>query len=194
MLDLVKNETERIQSRFLEPACGDGNFLIKILKRKLKLVEKKYKRNQFEYEKNSFLAISSLYGIDLLEDNIKEAKKRLYNIFFKEYQSIYKKRINQDFLKSVQYVLERNILQGDALSLKNKKEEPILFSQWSFLSHNSSKINREDFIFEEIIPKEKANNLFETRQYGDDGKEVFIPRAKKKYTPVNFLTLYQVYE
>ena len=83
MLNLVKHETERIDSRFLESACGDGNFLIKILEKKLEIVENKYKKNQFDYERNSLIAVSSIYGIELLDDNVEEAQKRLYNLFLK---------------------------------------------------------------------------------------------------------------
>lgn len=81
MLDLVKQETERIESRFLEPACGIGNFLTEILERKLSIVENRYKRNQLEFERYSVLAVSSVYGIDILEDNVIECRNRLFNIF-----------------------------------------------------------------------------------------------------------------
>jgi type I restriction-modification system DNA methylase subunit len=84
MLDLVKQETERIDSRFLEPACGTGNFLIEILKRKLKIVKNKYKKSQFDYEHYAIIAVSSIYGIDILQDNAEECRQRLFNIFNKE--------------------------------------------------------------------------------------------------------------
>src|SRR3990167_1072830 len=90
MLDLVKNETERLDSRFLEPACGTGNFLVAVLNRKLSVLKQKYSRSQTEYEKYGIIVISSLYGIDLLEDNVEECKERLVEIFKKEYSSIFK--------------------------------------------------------------------------------------------------------
>ena len=80
MLDLVKQETERIESRFLEPACGTGNFLSEILERKLHIVELRYGKNQLDYERYAVLAISSIYGIDILEDNVLECRKRLFDI------------------------------------------------------------------------------------------------------------------
>ena len=89
MLDLVIQETERIDSRFLEPACGTGNFLVEILERKLKIVKNRYKKNQLEYERYAVVAVSSVYGIDLLEDNIEEAKNRLFNIFNEKYTDLY---------------------------------------------------------------------------------------------------------
>ena len=81
MLDLVKDETHRIDSRFLEPACGTGNFLIEVLRRKLEVVENRYKKSKIEFERYSILALSSIYGIDILEDNLKECKTRLYELF-----------------------------------------------------------------------------------------------------------------
>jgi SAM-dependent methyltransferase len=85
MLDLVKQETERIESRFLEPACGTGNFLAEILDRKLQVVQMRYGKVQLEYERNAVLAISSIYGVDILEDNIQECRDRLFNIFNQKY-------------------------------------------------------------------------------------------------------------
>ncbi len=85
MLDLVKQETERIDSRFLEPACGTGNFLVEILRRKLEVVKNRYKKNQLEYERYAVIAVSSIYGVDLLQDNVEEAQKRLFDIFNEQY-------------------------------------------------------------------------------------------------------------
>ena len=94
MLDLVKDETHRIDSRFLEPACGTGNFLIEVLRRKLEVVESRYKKSKIEFERYSILALSSIYGIDILEDNLKECKTRLYELFLNCYKSIFKKDID----------------------------------------------------------------------------------------------------
>ena len=88
MLDLVKQETERIESRFLEPACGTGNFLKEILMRKLDIVEARYSKSQHEYERYSVLAVTSIYGIDILQDNVIECRKRLFNIFNQRYDDL----------------------------------------------------------------------------------------------------------
>src|ERR1017187_4607596 len=90
MLDLVKQETERIDSRFLEPACGKGNFLVEILERKLSVVELRYGKNQLDYERYAVLAASSVYGIDILEDNIVECRKRLFGILDLAYTRLFK--------------------------------------------------------------------------------------------------------
>ena len=118
MLDLVKNETERIESRFLEPACGDGNFLAPILERKLEVVKKKYKSSKVEFERNALLAVSSIYGVELLHDNVSACIERLCKIVDDVYSKLYKDKCNADFRKSVRFVLNRNILQGNALDLK----------------------------------------------------------------------------
>lgn len=80
MLDLVKPETERIDSRFLEPACGNGNFLAEVLRRKLAVVKERYAKSQIEFERYAVLAISSIYGVDILEDNAVECRNRLFKI------------------------------------------------------------------------------------------------------------------
>ena len=89
MCDLVKQETERIDSRFLEPACGDGNFLAEILARKLAIVKKKYKRSAYDWERNSLLALGSMYGVDILLDNAKACRERLYEIWEQEYRAVF---------------------------------------------------------------------------------------------------------
>ena len=105
MLDLVKTETERIDSRFLEPACGDGNFLAEILSRKLAVVKMKYRKSRVDYEKNAILALSSIYGVDILQDNAEGCRKRLFDIWNKDYKSVCKKEVNEDTQKSAQFIL-----------------------------------------------------------------------------------------
>jgi len=118
MLDLVKQETERIESRFLEPACGTGNFLTEILKRKLRVVELRYSKSQLDYERYGVLAVSSVYGIDILEDNVEECHKRLFDIFDQKYSNLFKKAAKEECRDAVKYILERNIICGNALTLK----------------------------------------------------------------------------
>ncbi len=133
MLDLVKHETERIESRFLEPACGTGNFLAEVLERKLNIVEQRYKKSQLEFERNAVLAVSSIYGIDILQDNVQECRKRLFAIFDLKYSQLYDKTAKSECRNSVIYILERNITWGDALTLQTVDENPhpIIFSEWS---------------------------------------------------------------
>lgn len=188
MLDLVHQETQRIESRFLEPACGDGNFLASILVRKISVVDKIYKKNQFDYEKNALLAVSSIYGIDLLVDNVSDAQQRLYDIVSTHYIRLYKKKINNNFLKSCEYILSKNIIQWNALSLRDDTDRPLIFSERSFV--DSVKIKKRDFIFEELIgTTEQQTWLFDVGLVSDRGDDVFIPVSIKNYLPVHFLYL-----
>lgn len=180
MLDLVYNETQNIESRFLEPACGDGNFLIKILERKLSVVERKYKKSQSDFEKWSFIAISSLYGIDLLEDNIIDCRNRLYNNFKDAYERLYKKKIKYDVLHAIKYVLDHNILIGDALTMKVDDDNYIVFPEWSFVKGNN--IRRRDYIYKELIREENSKEIISV-----ENQAAFIPEPIKEYPLINYL-------
>lgn len=181
MLGLVQNETERIESRFLEPACGDGNFLAPILERKLAVVGTRYKKSQLEYERNALIAIGSIYGVEYLKDNVKECRRRLYGIFFNHYKSLYGKKVKEPICKSAKAIIARNILWGDALSLKTPDEnaEPLVFSEWS-RPFDDSRIKRHDYYFHELTPLEKRD-LFTEELISDQGAEGFIPRPIKSY-------------
>ena len=113
MLDLVKQETERIESRFLEPACGDGNFLIEILRRKLAVCEERVKKKQFtqlQYEKHAVWAVSSIYGIELLADNAAACRERLLNYFTEQYQGLFKSKCKDNCIEAARYILSKNII------------------------------------------------------------------------------------
>lgn len=188
MLDLVKQETERIESRFLEPACGTGNFLAEILGRKLNFVEARYGRSQLDYERNAVLAVSSIYGIDILLDNILECRNRLWHIFSQRYHKRFKKTAKDDCLRAVRYILERNIISGDALTLKTVGDNPrpIVFSEWS--PFNGSMIKRRDFTFHSLLEFGSQGTWFSS----DLGADVFIPSPEKDYPLVHFLRVSDV--
>ena len=190
MCDLVKDETERIDSRFLEPACGDGNFLAEILARKLDVVKKKYRRSAYDWERNSLLALGSMYGVDILADNCEACRARLFEIWNKEYKSVCKKECNDDTRAAAKFILSRNIICGNALSyhcVDEKGEdtnEPIVFSEWTF-PRNDAFIYRKDYIFEHLItgaPKDKPEgqiDIFADEQPDDEGQ--FIEEYKCHY-------------
>lgn len=186
MLDLVKNETERIESRFLEPACGNGNFLAEILSRKLQVVEQRYKANQLEYERYAVTAVSSIYGIDLLEDNVEECRHRLKDIFLRDYQRLYGVDCKEACITSVMFILNRNILWGDALTLKTADctDTPIIFSEWSPV--NGSFLKRRDFSFATLLAYQPIDgpNLF-----SDLGESAFIAKPVKDFPLMHFLKL-----
>jgi hypothetical protein len=186
MLDLVKQETENIDSRFLEPACGTGNFLVEILRRKLAIVEKRYSKSQIEYERYSIAALFSIYGIELLPENAATCRERLFGIFTHHYASLFKKG-KSNYLITAEFILSKNILCGDALSLKTPdKKHPIVFSEWAFVK--GSLVKRRDFVFKELIPDEKSD-LFASQIIEETGKHDFNPVPIKDYPLTHYLEL-----
>ncbi|MBI4927223.1 MAG: restriction endonuclease subunit M [Anaerolineae bacterium] len=165
MLDLVKQETERIDSRFLEPACGDGNFLAEILRRKLAVVKRKYGKSPSDYEKYAVLAATSIYGVDILQDNVDACRARMFAIWDKEYTAVCKKEVNEDCREAVRFILSRNIVCGNALSLKKVDasgkdiNEPIVFSEWAFVT--GFNLQRSDYTFDKLLAgDEKGRDIF----------------------------------
>jgi len=192
MLDLVKQETERIDSRFLEPACGTGNFLIEILSRKLSIVERRYKKNQIDFERYAVIAVSSIYGIDILEDNVIECRERLFDIFDEQYTKLYKTNCKKECRNTIKYILKLNIIWGDALTLKTKDDnlKSIIFSEWSIVYNN--KIKRRDFTMQLLINSYQSAqmDLFpEPDLFADFDEEEFIPKPTQDYPLQHFLKL-----
>jgi len=144
MLDLVKEETERIDSRFLEPACGSGNFLVQILRRKLAAVELKYGRSEFEKQHYALLALMCIYGIELLPDNIGECRSNLLEIFT-NYLCVDE---SNELYHAAFWVLSQNIIHGDALALRTYDDQPITFAEWGYLG--KGKFQRRDFRFDKL--------------------------------------------
>jgi len=139
MLDLVKDETERIDSRFLEPACGSGNFLVQVLKRKLSAVELKYGKADFEKRQYALLAIMCIYGIELLADNIAECRDNMLEILA-EYLVLAE---SDDLYRAAIHVLSLNLVHGDALTMRSTDGRPITFSEWGYLG--KGRFQRRDF-------------------------------------------------
>lgn len=187
MLDLVKQETERIESRFLEPACGNGNFLAEILNRKLAVVKKQYSKNHLEYEKYSVLAVSSIYGVDILEDNAQECRDRLFEIWDSAYSSVCKNETNDKCREAVKYILKHNILNGDALTMLRSNGEPIIFAQWDLIKGNM--IKRRDYRLDELM-KTQEDQMDLTMYMGgweyDEDTQAWVPSAIKEYPLMNY--------
>jgi hypothetical protein len=144
MLDLVKGETERIDSRFLESACGDGNFLTQILRRKLAAVELKYANSEFERQHYALLALMCIYGIELLPDNIAECRVNLLEIFA-EYLNL---APADDLYRAAFLVLSQNLVHGDALTMRTQNALPITFAEWGYLG--KGRFQRRDFRYDNL--------------------------------------------
>lgn len=183
MLDMVKQETERIDSRFLEPACGDGNFLAEVLRRKLSVVEQRYAKSQQEFERYLVIAVSSIYGVDILEDNAVECRARLYKLVDEKYTSLFKDKCKDECRRSVNFLLNRNILWGDALDFTNPvTKEPIVFSEWSAV--NGTMLKRRDYIFRFLVEKTHQFSLF-----NDEGQPAAIDEPVRDFPLIHFLKL-----
>lgn len=183
MLDLVKDQCERIEATFLEPACGSGNFLIEILRRKLVVIQKKYSKSQMEYDANLIKAVCSIYGVELLKDNAEECRARLFN----EIQDTYPKKLKNEntfhqLMMSVKYVLQKNIICGNALSYTTVDDEPIVFTEWKFV--NDTDVKQRCFDYQIVLEKGKQLSLF-----GDDGGVASIPQHGKEFPPIHYLKL-----
>ena len=164
MLDLVKDETENIDSTFFEPACGDGNFLDEVLRRKLAVCKKRYGKSAADYEKMSFLACTTLYGVDIMADNVKRCRERLFETWEDSFgrantpgspRSDFHDRVSA----AVRKVFEKNILLGNALSMKrvdekgNDLDEPIVFTEWKFPWIDKDIIKRKEYRFDVLLMK-----------------------------------------
>ncbi len=175
MLDLVKGETERIDSRFLEPACGSGNFLIRILQRKLAAVELKFGKSDFEKRHYALLALMSTYGIELLEDNIVECRANMLEILA-DYLNLDE---SDNLYRAAFYVLSQNLIHGDALTMQTNDGHPITFAEWGYLG--KGKFQRRDFRLD-ILTQASAYSA-EGDLFANLGKhEIFMPT--KTYPPM----------
>ena len=172
MLDLVKEESERIDARFLEPACGSGNFIAQILRRKLAAVELKYGKSDFERRHYALLALMCIYGIELLPDNVAECRENALEIFVE-----YTQASDEDELYlAAMHVLKTNILHGDALTMRASDGQPIAFAEWGYLG--KGKFQRRDFRLDVLTGS--ANFSAEGSLFGKH--EIFTPI--KTYAPM----------
>ncbi len=176
MLDLVKSETERIDSRFLEPACGSGNFLVPVLQRKLAAVEAKFGKSDFERSHYALLAIMCTYGIEVLADNIAECRANMLELFA-DYLNLNE---TDELYLAASYVLSQNLVHGDALTLLADDGQPITFAEWGYLG--KGKFQRRDFRFEALTQMSSFSR--EGSLWAHLGNhEVFTPI--KAYPPMN---------
>ena len=168
MLDLVKGETERIDAKFLEPACGSGNFLVPILKRKLAAVGLKYGKSAFEKQQYALLALMCTYGIELLADNVAECRANLLKVF-SEYLGL----TNGDVLyRAAEQVLALNIVHADALSMRTHAKQPIVFAEWGYLG--KGKFQRRDFRFD-VLTGMSAFTAEDSLFASVDKRDIFQP-------------------
>lgn len=188
MLDLVKQETERIDSRFLEPACGNGNFLAEILRRKLAVVKSRYGKNTADYERYAVIAVTSIYGVDILPDNAQECRDRLFELWNAEYTKQCKTDANDECREAVRFILKKNILCGDALTMEQANGTPIIFAEWSAV--NGSLLKRRDFELAQMLADQTPNlqlDLFgASGSYEKDATGATVLKPIREFAPIHY--------
>ena len=194
MCDLVADECARIESRFLEPACGDGNFLAEVLSRKLATCHTKYGSplSRPDYERASVNAVMSLYGVELLPDNATDCRKRLFSIWNEAYAKNCATDLGDGCREVVKFILAKNILCGDALTMRRDNGQPIIFAEWSFI--DGSLVKRRDFRLDKLIEvneqAKKGQIPLGVNGVGyDEKKREFIPLPIKEYPPIDYRRL-----
>ena len=183
MLDLVRDESFRLDSRFLEPACGDGNFLIEILRRKLSLLRDIKSPTEWEFQ--SLIAVGSCYGIELLEDNAEACRQRL---FAEVREQIGKKGCTQGYEESLRYMLRKNIVCGDALTYRTADNRPITFCEWTPIA-GSMQFSRRDFQFDFLVNQTHQYSLFD-----EQGEAQSFDEPIKSYPPIHYTQIYRYEE
>ena len=201
MLDLVRDESFRLDSRFLEPACGDGNFLIEILRRKLSLLQDL--KSQTEWEFQSLIAVGSCYGIDILPDNAEACRARLETYVLAQHPA--SERLNarsasntiqaqrsvveeSPYLLSLRYMLRKNIVCGDALTYRTAENKPICFCEWTPIA-GSLQFSRRDFQFDFLVTQSHQYSLFD-----EQGEVQKFDEPVRTYPPLHYTQLYRYEE
>jgi hypothetical protein len=196
MFDLVAQECERVDSRFLEPACGTGNFLAEVLRRRLANVDRRYKART-QWEPNALLGLACLYGIELLHDNVSDCRERLQTLFADHYTARYRNQVKSEVLAAARHIVDSNILRGDAREMTTVGDyvypaEPLIFTEWSLLP--GGKFKRRQYENHDLTkpPPSGLSGLFvaaSARLTDEDGRPVHIPRQVADWSPVHYLKL-----
>jgi hypothetical protein len=185
MLDLVAHECERIESRFLEPACGNGNFLTEVLRRKLLTVDKRNAHNRDKWERDAILSVCSLYGIDLLGDNIETCRDRLLSTVSGAHEARFKAPLPEKAVVALTYILSKNILQGDALTLETENKRPIVFSEWTPI--NGQLLKRKTFVYKHLLGHADNSSADTAPLFSELGEDVYFTKPIRDYPPCHYL-------
>ncbi len=188
MCDLVDSECQRIDSRFLEPACGEGAFLTEILRRKLAVVKRQYGKSPADFERYCVMALSSIYGVELLPDNAAICRDKLFGIWDRAYTAGMKKQASDRCREIARYLLRKNILCGDALTLLQADGSPIIFAEWSFTVGN--RVQRRDFRLNELMAGSEKQMSLDMRGWEyDPVTDAFIPAPIQTYPLTDYRRL-----
>ena len=191
MLDLVKQETDRVDSRFLEPACGDGNFLAEILRRKLDAarraarIPKRKAIDTHAFERAAVTAATSIYGVDILQDNVDACRERMFRIWDEAYTAVCGREADDRCREAVRTILRLNIVCGNALSMRlvdiagQDTDEPILFPEWSMIGDS---LKRRDFRFDALLEDREPDADYDLSLWEyDEAEKAYIPKPVAEY-------------
>jgi hypothetical protein len=189
MLDMLPEDVWDIGKTFLEPACGEGAFLIEVYKRKLEIINTDI---QEDWEWQAAIATSSLYGVELLEDNAEKCKINLVNLFATFYNQKFPETQDEEIIETIKFLINANIIRGNFLTQRkclsscgNKcnKCELIAFSEWTPLA--DYKLKRKDYLLEEMIKVGEKQKSSVGTLFAEEHKKESIGLIKE-YQPVNW--------
>ena len=175
---------------------------MEILRRKLEVVKRQYQKQLGELELQTTIALSSIYGVDIMKDNVEECCQRLLDIVCNWYAEVHpqQKAASEKLKATWSYLLHRNILWGDALTLREpvgekatviekQNAKPITFSEWSFIR---DMVIRKDFHLAALVQAQSASVPFVKN---DQGGEVYLPPEPiKEYRPIHYLKISTYYD
>lgn len=174
----IKEKAQDVFATFLEPSAGEGAFLLAIEDMKLRFVTDNYSKDRWGWY--ALWALSSIYGIEFLEDNLAVARKNMLELFLNYYQTVHNAQIAEqsNLYKSARTIIWANVVQGDTLTHKNLFGECITFSHWERVPDTLCKVQRTTFTYSSLLPDDKQEenrgtqlSWFETEEQLDTDKE-----------------------
>jgi hypothetical protein len=179
-------EIKLLETRVFEPACGNGNFLYEILNAKLRNLNRSSKAGERQSQQKFVAAVASIYGIDLLKDNVLESRARLQELCEREYKRTTKTPLPTDLGDVLKHILAKNIIRGNSLTLRNigRSSKPIVFSEWIFISRDH--VKRRDY---ELVNLVNQGHLGGVTHLSDLKKNGVIPKPVATFPSRHFLEL-----
>lgn len=204
----IREACQNPTSTFLEPAAGEGVFLVQVLNRKLKMVAKNYSEDITRFENYSLLALSTLYGVELLEDNAQKCVMNMYQVYYDAYLrqvSEHSSKVKNRVLDSAKLIISKNIAQGNFLTKLSVTGNPLVFSEWQVINlrKNTKTINvqRTEYTLEEILEGvKKENGVLSGYSFKEEQLDLFslidedinnVEEIKMKYIPVKITDVYK---
>ena len=197
----ITEKVNDLYATFLEPSAGEGAFLVELLKRKINVAAKMSELAQ-QFNKNSLIALSTLYGIEYLEDNVETLVMNMILTFSNVYHRIitdtFNAKPNPKVIKRAEVIMRANMAQGDTLKKVDSAGNPIIFSEWKPVRNKPTQVQRTEYTFEAIINQSGPTNnvkgateemdLFTDFGYFDSE---LSDQHSKHYLPCNWLDIYK---